>query len=88
MLKEMNKKVNPEMGHGIETDFECPKCTSNLMQNKQGEVWCSLYACDYGLFEPVTKELHPKHDEPVEEIVEEKHKGPGFMTTLRRWFGL
>lgn len=80
----MNDKINPEMGHGKEVNLACPKCESNLMQNPTGEVWCSVYACDYGLYELKTR---PLVEALKEDQIQEKYTGPGFMTKLRKLLG-
>lgn len=38
---------NKYIGYWAGKYVRCPKCNSELLQNKIGDRWCSLIYCDY-----------------------------------------
>ena len=49
-VKEMNRMT---AGHFHPENKKCPKCGATLLKNLEGDEWCSLVTCDFGIEENV-----------------------------------
>ena len=47
-VKEMDRMT---AGHFHPENKKCPKCGATLLKNLEGDEWCSLVTCDYGIEE-------------------------------------
>lgn len=47
-VKEMDRMT---AGHFHPENKKCPECGATLLKNLEGDEWCSLVTCDFGIEE-------------------------------------